>query len=267
MRQHFADRHWPLEHPGRHAPVCRWNVQKMRSESSEYARKTTGFFTNSWRIQIALQNYFEEHAQEVWVRNWMNPEMQTTLLNTHLPKLFATILKTFREQLKESDQLHSVEKIAGPMSESLLSLIKILKDGGRFWDDVNGGFLPEGLVLGARREENDWVHSEGLRDRSNARVEGCGHETVGPDFGGHRQVRGFDPQDNSIEVVCKNTKRFLNCSALPLLEAVKVLVSIMMLVSFSNKRKPLKLRHYDISRAHFQGTAQRHFFKLPAEDC
>ena len=46
-------------------PVCRWNVQKMRSESSEYVRKTTGFFTNSWRIKIALESYFDDHAQEV----------------------------------------------------------------------------------------------------------------------------------------------------------------------------------------------------------
>ena len=46
-------------------------------------------------------------------------------------------------------------------------------------------------------------------------------------------------------------------SSMPPLEAVKVLVSIMMSVSLSNKGKPLKLRHYDISRAHFQGTAQR----------
>ena len=65
-------------------PVCRWNVQKMRSESSEHVRKTTGFFTNSWRIKIALESYFEEHAQEVWERNWMNPEMPTTLLNTYV---------------------------------------------------------------------------------------------------------------------------------------------------------------------------------------
>ena len=59
--------------------VCRWNVQKMRSESSEYVRKTTSFFANSWRTEIALESYCEEHAQEVWERNWMNPEMQTTL--------------------------------------------------------------------------------------------------------------------------------------------------------------------------------------------
>ena len=121
MRQHFADRYWLHEHPGRHAswreptmrkftkestthfvkgPECRWNAQKMRSESSEYVRKTTGFFTNSWRIKIALESYFEEHAQEVSERNWMNPEMQTTLLNTYPPTLIATILKALRGQYK-----------------------------------------------------------------------------------------------------------------------------------------------------------------------
>ena len=57
-------------------------------------------------------------------------------------------------------------------------------------------------------------------------------------------------------------------SAVTLLEAVKVLVSIMMSVGWSNKGEPLKLRHYDISRAHFQGTAQRLIYiKLPGEDC
>ena len=29
-------------------------------------------------------------------------------------------------------------------------------------DDVNSGYLPEDLVLAARREEIDWVHSEGV---------------------------------------------------------------------------------------------------------
>ena len=81
-------------------PLCRWNVQKMQSESSE---KKTGFFTNSWRIKIALESYFEQHAQEVWGRDWTNLEMQTTLLNTYPPKLIATTLKALRERLKEND--------------------------------------------------------------------------------------------------------------------------------------------------------------------
>ena len=72
----------------------------------------------------------------------MSLEMQTTFLNTYPPKLTATIPKALREQLKESDQ--------------------ILKGGGTIWDDVNGGYLPKDLVLAARREEIDWVHSEGV---------------------------------------------------------------------------------------------------------
>ena len=54
---------------------------------------------------------------------------------------------------------------------------------------------------------------------------------------------------------------------MPLLEAVKVLDSIMMSVRWSSQGLPLKLRHYDTSRAHFQGTAQRLIYiRLPAED-
>ena len=98
----------------------------------------------------------------------------------------------------------------------------------------------------------------------------CGRETVGPNLGGHNQVFGPDTQENSIEVVCKRIQneeaRLDSTSSLPAsqmfsaispLEAVKVLVSIMMSVILSNKGEPLKLRHYVISRAHFQGTAQR----------
>ena len=88
--------------------------------------------------------------------------MRTALLNSHLPKLIATILKALREQLKESDQLHSVEEIAGPVPEIILEYDQILKGGGRFWDDVNVGYLPEDLVLAARCEEIEWVHSEGV---------------------------------------------------------------------------------------------------------
>ena len=124
--------------------------------------KQQGALKNKWRIKTSLKSYFEKHVQEIWERNWMNPEMQTTLLNTYSPKLIATILKALREQLKESDQLHSVEEIAGPVPEIPLEHDQILKGGGRFWDDVNSGYLPEDLVLAARREEIDWVHSEGV---------------------------------------------------------------------------------------------------------
>ena len=207
----------------------------------------------------------------------MNPEMQTTLLNTDPPNLIATIMKAFREQLKESDQLHSVEEIAGPVPEIPLEYDQILKGGGKFWDDVNGGYLPEDLVLAARREEIDWVHSEGVYD--NARVQRCGHETVGPNLGGHRQVCGSDTQENSIEVVCKRIQNEEARSDSTNSTSFSIVLWNATSRSgegaclnhdvgeFVKQRKPLKLRHYDISRAHFQGTAQRLIYiKLPAED-
>ena len=67
---------------------------------------------------MALESYFEEHAKEGWERNWMNPEMQTTLLITYPPKMIATVLKALREQLKDIDHLNVVEEIAGPAPEN-----------------------------------------------------------------------------------------------------------------------------------------------------
>ena len=252
-QQYSGQRYWLHEHPRGHAswrestmtkftkesttyfvkgPVCRWNIQKTQSEPSEYVRKTTGFFANGWRNKIALESYFEEHAKEVWERVWLNPEMQATLLNTHPPKLVATILKALREYLKENDQLNAVEEIAGPIQTIPLENDQILKEAGRFWDDVNGGYLPEDLVLAATREEIDSVYSEDcLRDCSNASM-----KPLDLNLGGHRQICGPNAQEYSIETVCQgiqdedarqDSKSFLLASqlfsAMPPLEAVKVL--------------------------------------------
>ena len=55
--------------------------------------------------------------------------------------------------------MNADRKIAPEIS---LEYDQILKDRGGFWDDVNGGHLPEDLVLAASREEIDWVLSEGV---------------------------------------------------------------------------------------------------------
>ena len=63
-------------------------------------------------IKIALGSYFEKHAQDICERNWMNLEMQTTLLNMCNPIMMETILKVPREPFKEDDQLNTGEEIA-----------------------------------------------------------------------------------------------------------------------------------------------------------
>ena len=80
-------------------------------------------------MKVALESFFEEHAQDDRERNWMNLEIWTTLLDTYPPRLIATILKALREQLKENDQLHAVGEIAGPAPDIFLEFDQILKDG------------------------------------------------------------------------------------------------------------------------------------------
>ena len=60
-------------------------------------------------------------------------------MNPEMPKLIAAILKALREQLKVNDQLNAVEEIACPAPDISLEYDQILKGGGGFWDDVNGG--------------------------------------------------------------------------------------------------------------------------------
>ena len=54
--------------------------------------------------------------------------------------------------------MNAVEETAGPVPEIPLECEETLKEEG-FWNDVNGGDV---LVLAARREEIEWVHSEGV---------------------------------------------------------------------------------------------------------
>ena len=153
-----------------------------------------------------------------------------------------------------------MEEIAGPAPEIPLEYDQILKKGGRFWDDVNGGYLPEDLVLAARREEIDWVHSDGIYEI--VPMQECRDAGMKPfDLIWVDTDKSVDPTRKKIRSrLCareNNTKKqgliqralpASTClfSAMPPLEAVKVLVSIMMSVSLSNKGETIEvgtLRH------------------------
>ena len=138
------------------------------------------------------------------VDSWRNACRAARQIAHPSSRLVSSRLKALREQLKENDQLHSVEENVGPVPEIPIEYDQILKEGGRFWDDVNGGYLPEDLVLAARREEIDSVHSEGVFEIvSMQECRDAEHGTIGPDLDGHRQVCGSDTREYSIEVVCR----------------------------------------------------------------
>ena len=121
--------------------------------------------------------------------------------------------------------MNAVEEIASPVPEIPLEYDQILKEGGRFWDDVNGGHLPEDLVLAARREEIDWVHSEGVYE--NVPMQECKDAGMKPldliwvdadKSGDIRHARNFDRgcvQENTkrrTKVRFKELHPLLSCS-------------------------------------------------------
>ena len=204
--------------------------------------------------------------------------MQTTLLNTCLPKLISTTLKALREQLKENDQLSAADEIAGRVPEIPLEYDQIL-ERGRFWDDVNGGYLPEDLVLAARREDIDWVHSEEvyeivpMQECKDAGMKLLDIIWVDTEKSVDPTRKKFRSRLCAREYKTKMQRKIQRAlpasqlfSAMPPLEGEGASLNHDV-GEFIKQRKPLKLRHYDISRAHFQGTAQRLIYiKLPAED-
>ena len=142
MQQHDVE--WRHEHPGGHtswreSTTMRFmNIQmghsKMRSDSNEYMWDTTGAIINSWRIKIALESYFEKHAQEVWRRNRMDPDMHTMLSDTNNLQLMELYFQKLREQSKKDDQLKTAGEIIGSVPETSLDWDPILKERGGFWE-------------------------------------------------------------------------------------------------------------------------------------
>ena len=125
-----------------------------------------------------------------------------------------------------------------------------------------GGYLPEDLVLAARREENVWVLSQcvcGVVPMQECKDAGKKLlDLIWVDTDKSVDLRS---QEKTIETLPGNTSRrgkakfnepylfFQLFSSMPPLEAVKALVQ------------------HDITSAHFQGTAQRvKKLCLPAED-
>ena len=119
--------------------------------------------------------------------------------------------------------------------------------------------------LAARRAEIAWVHfCKCLRNCTNARVYRWKQEAFRFDLGdadisvdpAHKKCRSrLCAREYKTEWQGKISRNLLAsqlCSAMPPLESVKVLVSIMMSVGWSSKCNLLKSMQYDLSRAHFK---------------
>ena len=187
LAQHRAGRYFVHEHPkgaaswledcvGRlkeepgcvyvEGPMCRWEMRlpdHLHDESDgirEYVRKETGFITNSPHIAQTLSGRCSNFTGGAWHRHRHLVGGVAQYASRHPPKLVAAVLRALRMQLREDGAIGSVEEVAGPVPDIPIDYEAILREGGGFWDDFNGGWLPTYQVLAARREDIEWVRKE-----------------------------------------------------------------------------------------------------------
>ena len=143
---------------------------------------------------------------------------------------------------------------------------------------MNGAWLRTDLVQEARRVELDWIKRQGIYTKVPLEV--CLQETKakpislrwidtnkGDDERPYYRSRLVAREIKARQKVCDQLPMSQVFSAMPGLEAVKLLCSLMMSLQKSARGKPLKLASWDISRAHFYTeSVRRVFVDLPAED-
>ena len=152
------------------------------------------------------------------------------------------------------------------------------KDGLKFWDDVHGGWLDPAKVQEARKTELEWIHKQGVYEQRTIqeRKEVTGLPPIRllwidinkgdndhPNYRGRlvvREKRGKGESGRALPAA-------LLFSAVAPLEAIRMLGSRMVQWQTSARGRPLGMRFFDISRAHFYGTAQRQIYvDLPEEE-
>ena len=244
-------------------PKFRW---KRSSRESGYVRSTSRWITNNATIAEVIQK-----AQNVQRTTWIR-DGESDL--RHPPEIFRAVLEGVCRHLSETGEIDVGSIDTGPVPEEST---EAETDDVEIYDSISGALLDPELVKRARAEELIWVKKQEIYTK--VPIETCWERTsrapitlkwVDVNKGDER-----NPYYRSRLVareVKRNGQRVLPdhmlFSSMPPLEALKVLCSLMVTLKVSRPRKkPLKLRLTDISRAHFYGRSQRDVFvELPAED-
>eukprot|EP00438_Fugacium_kawagutii_P000480 Skav216940 [mRNA] locus=scaffold3396:50058:57739:+ [translate_table: standard] len=192
------------------------------------------------------------------------------------PKLVSAILRGIRQELRNRGELSSLsEKVAGPCpdepggsNEPTEEFVEHIESEQLIYDSVTGAVLDPVKVKEARAEEMAWVEKQELWTVVDEKL--CWEET------GRKPItlkwvdrnKGDQTKANyRSRLVVREVKKASqplaeheSYSAMPPLEALKVLCSIMTSVKKSTRGKNYKMALIDISRAHFYGVAKRRVF-------
>jgi hypothetical protein len=256
------------------SPMCHWHMTSEDNEGIGYVRKQTMWLTNSKELAKTLEKKCSGMHRHVQLINGRAKHAQV-----YPPKLVSAILRGIRQELRNAGELSALsELVAGPcpddtgneQTEEFFDPDNVPE--GEYYDSVTGIVLDPEKVRAARNDEMNWVEKQQLWETVDEKI--CWEETnrapiilkwvdrnkgdeAHPNYRSRLVVR-------EVKKASKPLAEFESFSAMPPLEALKVLCSLMTSKRTSTHGKPYKMMLIDISRAHFYGLAKRRVFcRLP----
>ena len=252
------------------SPMCKFEMKQVDKDGEGYIRKETLWLTNCKEIAEELEGECKNLKGKELHRHIHLIGGRAKAAQVYPKPLVREILRGLRNALMESKQLSAVEEaVSGPSPDDAVEWDQEVEE---FVDDISGASLDPQKVKEARQVELDWLRKEKVYERVPAsHAKGALLKLKWVD------VNKGDKENVKIRsrIVAKEVKKAKKpheqmgaaetFSATPPIESVFTLLSI-----FMNKRKDgkkVKLASWDISRAHFMGTAQREIYvELPPED-
>lgn len=252
------------------SPMCYWHMLAEDMQGVGHVRKETQYLTNSRELAKRLNKVCEGNHRHVHLINGRARQAQV-----YPPKLVKAILKGIKAELQNMGELSELSAMSsGPSPDDTSNDAtepffnpEDVKDD-EIWDSVTGTLLDPIKVWEAREEEMKWVKKQELWDVVDESQ--CWSETgKGPITLKWVDRNKSDDQKPNYRsrLVVREVKRATtplaeheSYSAMPPLEALKVLLSLMSSKQFSTRGKRYKLGLIDISRAHFYGQSKRRVY-------
>lgn len=252
-------------------PMCRWEMISEDAQGVGYVKKDTKYITNSEEIAKVLDGCCNGGHRHVHLING-----RAKFAQKYPPKMVAAVLRAVKVELKKVKELSPLSEVvsSGPSpedtgsepTESYFDPDTYIE--GMVFDSVTGMPLDMVKVQEARSEEMKWVEKQKLYEVVDESV--CWEETGRAPIGLKwvDRNKGDSVHENyRSRLVVREIKKvqgalaeFESFSAMPPLEALKGLCSLMTSLKVSKRNKPLKMKILDISRAHFYGVSRRRVF-------
>jgi len=268
-------------------PLIDWRKTPKNTQTLIKARVT--WYTSSPHIANDLRRYMRAQGGRAVRRGVERLASGLVRPGRHPPRVVASIYRGLREQLyaDEDDQMINAFD-AGPIPEDtgfewmnedeedavtaqyLKWEAEDAEDDGRYYDDVNGGYLDPQKAAAAREEEIAWILKRHVLDkvpRSQCTTKPIPIKWIDTMKLGGRYRSRLVAREIKRAKKFKDRLRPEECfSAMPPSESLRLLVSHMMTDSVDSKGRPLCLASWDVSRAHFYGLATRNLcVELPEE--